>query len=89
MKLLALSALTTGALFALDHALARFAASYGAAGALLSPLGLSDPIAWLAAGGFFFARLGSAGMLCLTLGLAAVKLTTALFDRWASVGTRA
>ncbi len=86
MKLLAASTLITAALFGLDHALARFAASYGAAGALLSPAGLSDPIAWLAAGGFLLARLGSAGMLCLTLGLAAAKLTKAPLDR---KGTRA
>lgn len=81
MKALAGSAIATALLFALAHVFAHLAVEHDAAGALLSPAGLTNPIAWLAAGGFFLARLASSGLFCVTLGLAASRLVEVLVDR--------
>jgi hypothetical protein len=71
----------TAILLVLAQAFAHLAVAHDAAGALLSPAGVTDPIAWLAAGGFLLTRLGSSAMLCVTLGLGAARLARAIGDR--------
>jgi hypothetical protein len=70
-----LAALATATLLALTHGFALLAVEHDAAGALLSPAGFSDPLAWLIAGAFALGRLSGAAAFCLTLALGAADLT--------------
>jgi hypothetical protein len=75
---LAIAAIVCALCLGASYASAHLAVAQNAAGALLSPAGLTDLEPLLIAGAYAFARIFGALSLCLLVSLAAFELTRAL-----------
>lgn len=81
MKETAVAAIASALYLALAHALAIVCVDVNAAGALLSPGGVVDPLVLSSAAAFALLRVVSAGSVCLTLALGAAQLASWLVSK--------